>query len=348
MAHLFLCTKVILAPSFSGDIPKQPTNSTMSDEEANNDIPRFVEPDYNLDLTAPAVKEADPDSYCTRLRSEWRYPWFSIQEGDKVLDIPASFGLTSWTVRLFKFAMMILFNATTAYKWYLKRDHPAFFLAFLTNWGLLFSCLFTIMSFINSMAPPAQPKRPSDSVSTWIKVTWLLFAVASEFTLIVTLLYWSLDYEPGAPNNDLGFVNIFTHAGVLLVWPLGLLVDCIPVRLKHMMVSAFLAACYVLWLVIHQLATDIGNPNNPETDDDLLYEAVDFKEKTAFSTILVLLVIFVITPLMHLLLWSLSLLSCPCNCSGYNRRYISETKDKSTTAGTAAESTANVNIYEDP
>lgn len=309
-------------------------------------IPKLVEPDYDLDTEAPAMEEAEPDPCCKRCGSECSYPgWFSIQEGQKTLDIPASFGPASWQARLIKFCLMVWFNATLIYKWYDNRQYPAFFLAYLTNWSLIFSSLWLIVSFINSMFPPSQPKLPSDSISLWTKFSWLLFTVACPFTLITVLLYWTLDYQPGL--SSLGYVNVFTHAGVLLIWPEGLLVDRIPIRWKHLPLPMFLAACYVSWMVIHQLATNIGVPNKFDyVDDDLLYPAVDFEEHTAFSSILATLVVFVATPLMHLLLWSLSLYSFPCNYSGQNRRYLSEYPKDSTESPEESATMTNVNIYE--
>lgn len=310
-------------------------------------VPKFVEPDYGVDASTPTIKEAEPDSCCARCGSECRYPgWFSIQEGERILDIPASFGPTSLQARLVKFVFMVWFNASVIYKWWTKRDHPAFFLAWLTNWSLIFSCIYLIMSFLNSILPPAQPKTQYESVSLWTKITWLLFEVASHFVMITVLLYWSLQYEPGVSGMD--YVNIFTHAITLLVWFEGLYINRIPVRWKHLPVPMLLAALYVIWLAIHQLATDIGNPpqsdNDPETDDDLMYPSVNFTETPLFSSILVVLVVFAAVPLIHWLLWTLSLYSFPCNCSGYNRRYISEVS----TVGSGKENANNnVNMYED-
>jgi hypothetical protein len=321
-------------------------SSYQSDDSA---LPKFVEPDYNLDAATPTLKEAEPDSCCTRCGSECGYPgWFSIQEGQRTIDIPASFGPTSLKARLIKFVMMIWFIASLAYKWSLpvNRENPAFFLAFLTHWSLIFASLWLVVSFINSLVPPSQPKRPSDPISLWTKFSWLLFTVACHFTLIVAVLYWSLDYKPGKP---LDYANIFSHAIVILIWPEGLILDRIPIRWKHLPLPMFLSAAYITWLVIHQMVTDIGvpsrNDNDPDTNDDLLYPAIDFKEKTAFSSILCTLVVFVVTPLFHLLLWSLSLYSFPCSCSGNNRRYVHEMGSGSGDV-TGGSSNENVNVYE--
>lgn len=325
--------------------------SSHYDHSQDQSVPVFVETDYNIDSTTgtPQSKDFPPDTCGIRCKSEWRYPWFSVQEGAKTIDVPASFGPSSLSARLIKFGMMVWFLATLIYKWWTKRSNPAFFLAWLTNWAMIFATLWLIVTFGNSMVPPAQPRRPSDPVSLRVKVSWILFTLAAHCTLIVLLLYWGLDYEPGVSTMD--YINVFTHVAVVLIWPVGLAVDRYPIRWKHLAVPMLFSSCYVAWLAIHQMLTDIGVPdrsdNDPETNDDLLYTAVDFEETPAFSSILVVCVVFVITPLMHLLLWGLSLWSCPCSCSGKSRRYVLEyASDRKGNGGSAPMS--NFNIYEDP
>lgn len=303
-----------------------------------------------FDENAHVPIETEPDGCGLRCTSEWSYPgWFGIEEGGKTIDVPASFGPASLSARLIKLVMAIWFNASLIYKWWTKREHPAFFLSWLTNWAMILASIWLIVSFFNSIFPPTQPKLASDSVSLRVKISWILFTVACHFTLIVVILYWSLDYEPGVSSNN--YVNLFTHVATVFVWPVGLIVDRYPIRWKHLVVPMFLSACYVAWLAIHQELTDIGNPtrsdNDPDTNDDLLYTAVDFEETPLFSSILVVCVVFVVVPLIHLLLWSCSLLSCPCDYSGRNRRYVKEFGVTSTSGENGGPLT-NVNIYENP
>jgi len=102
-------------------------------------------------------------------------------------------------------------------------------------------------------------------------------------------------------------------------------------------VPVLLATCYIAWLVLHQMVTDIGVPNrsdnDPSTNDDLIYPAVGFEDKKAFSSVLVVAVVFLFVPLIHWLLWSLSLYSlCPFSCRGNNRRYLPATTGEVTLA----------------
>jgi len=328
----------------------KPSTTEMSSFQSNDSaLPEFVEPDYNLDAATPTLKEAEPDPCCTRCGSECMYPgWFSIQEGQRTIDIPASFGPTSLTARLIKFVLMVWFIASLAYKWSLPRyqEYPAFFLSYLTHWGLILSSLWLVVSFINSLVPPSQPTRPSDPISLWTKFSWLLFTVAAHFTLIVVAMYWILDYR----GQTLDYTNLFSHIFVILIWPEGLILNRIPIRWKHLPLPMFMGAALCIWLVIHQMVTGIGvpvqNDNDPDTNDDLLYPAVDFKEKTVSSSILCTMAVFVIIPLLHLLLWSLSLYSFPCNCSGYNRRYVQEMGSGSSGDVPGGSNNVNVNVHE--
>jgi len=214
------------------------------------------------------------------------------------------------------------------------------------------------MSFVNStILPPSQPTAQTDIkngtlitvvTSLWLKITWLLFEVAAHFVMMTILLYWTLQYQPPNPDdpNDnpskMDYINVFTHAGTIFVWIEGLWVNRIPVKWIHMLAPQFLAALYVCWLAIHQMCTNIGNPqqfdNVEETNDDLMYPSVNFTETPAYSSILVCLVVLVMVPLIHWLLWILSLwnfcgggnvtsMGLFCNCSGYNRRYVIDDDD---------------------
>ena len=144
--------------------------------------------------------------------------------------------------------------------------------------------------------------------------------------------------------------RIFIHGAVVLVWPEGLIVNRIPIRWKHLPVPMLMGACFSAWLAIHQLATDIGEPtksdNDPDTNDDLLYPAIDFENETVSSVVLCLLLVFVLTPLVHWLLWSLSLFGTPCDFSGRNRRYVSGGEPDSTSG--LEEAKTNDSVSQEP
>ena len=300
----------------------------------------------NADEAEPMESPAPPcGPRCCR---EWSAAtgWFDVQDGPhQTIDVAASFGPTSLSARLLKFGYMGWMISTLVGKWWLLRDEPWFFLAYLTHWSLIIVVLWSILSFVNSLVPLPQPtttsssENESSSVSFRTKVSWILYPIAAELACIVTLLFWTVefDYDAGVAPT---YWTFMTHGGSFVAtWIEGLAIDRIPMRWKHVLPVMLTGAIYIGWTIVHQLATDIGNPRkqdeDPETNDDLIYGVLDYKESTASSIGLVLVVIFVAIPLIHWTLWLLSLYQFPCGgCRGANRRYLSTTDQKRRTSAT--------------
>jgi hypothetical protein len=81
---------------------------------------------------------------------------------------------------------------------------------------------------------------------------------------------------------------------------------------------------YILWTVLHSgLVFGIGNPDcedeDPETNDDLIYSALDWEEEPRKTTVTALLIVFGLSPISHIFLW---VLSC-CR-----RRYVQDDVDQ--------------------
>jgi len=76
---------------------------SQTEEHTDGAVPKFVEGDYGMETPQEVDDDGPPPACGTRFCSEWRYVgWFGIQEGSKTLDIPASFGPTSWLARAYK------------------------------------------------------------------------------------------------------------------------------------------------------------------------------------------------------------------------------------------------------
>jgi hypothetical protein len=85
---------------------------------------------------------------------------------------------------------------------------------------------------------------------------------------------------------------------------------------------------YPVWTVLHSVL-DVGNPNesdnDPETNDDILYPSIDWKDDLVGTLVLILVVALAVGPLVQLLLFALSLYSPCCRIS---RRYLDDDDDK--------------------
>jgi len=262
--------------------------------------------------------------------------WFDLNdEPGRILDVRASFGPSTIASRCFKVVYTGWMISALVQNWIKKRETAAFFLAYLTYWTAILVSLWGLLSTYNSFVPLPQPLHAATSSSTTTtgvvsvrtKISWLFFSLVAGLTAVVTLLFWTVEYDysiGGVPD----YLVIMVHGvSFVLTWMEGLLINRIPVRWKHVLPTMILGSLYITWTVIHQLATDIGNPNksdnDPDTNDDLIYGVLDYKDNTLFAVILDVGVVFVVVPLIHWILWLLSLYSFPCGgCRGTNRRYL--------------------------
>jgi len=153
----------------------------------------------------------------------------------------------------------------------------------------------------------------NDIVSIRTSITWAFFTLAAVSQMVVTCMYWLLVYDGEASNE-----SILKHGVVfVLVWLDGLVVNKIPVRLRHWFEICFpVLLAYAIWTVLQSpLVFEVGNPYY---DDDQIYGVLDWSSSPGFSVILVSGIIFGFSPIAHLILWGLSLLG---------RRYVSTTDD---------------------
>ena len=145
--------------------------------------------------------------------------------------------------------------------------------------------------------------------------------------ILVVLLYWTLDYEPGQTIN---FSTISLHAGTcLLVLIDGNVLATIPIRLKHIVLVESMAILLVIWTLINDL-TGIGDgvwpgeDQNQNNADDALYSVLDWSDNPTKAAIISVIVIFVVIPVVFLLCWMLSVWSCCLKCDGSRRQIYRE------------------------
>lgn len=258
-----------------------------------------------------AVTEGSSSGCCGRFRAEWSLSFFDSKDvNGKALDLATSFSQTnpSWFVLAGKVSLWTIAFADLVKSW--SDSIPSFYLAYLSHWGLLLSVIYLTLSLTMSLVKPLQHYR------FVVNTTWQLFSLSAVFEIIITALFWILDYDPD--RHDIKFTTLTTH-GVCLVCVLldGHLLNRTPVRLKQGIVTTALAATYVIWTVIHTYA--IGdNPTN--ADSDLIYDVIDWKDSFGSSLILCIIIICAVTPLLHVLIWSISL---------FGRRYVEQEQEES-------------------
>jgi hypothetical protein len=251
--------------------------------------------------------------FVTDLSGTWaRSSSFRAEDGEREIDVPATFSPRNyWTL------LKPIHLGVTFYTIYLGfgSDPRAFYFAYLTNWALVFSALYMILSILNSVFPILQPPPGQTVISRRGKITWMMFEIAANLGVLVTVNYWLLVFD-----GDLTVQGVLGHGVVaFLVLVDGLGVNTIPIRLRHYLEFVLpVASLYLLWSYL-QSALNIGNPDNQdedaETNDDLIYDALDWKGNPGETAVLGVLILFVLSPVAHFLLWTIS---------SYRRRYVEE------------------------
>eukprot|EP00567_Pseudictyota_dubia_P014040 CAMPEP_0197433350 /NCGR_PEP_ID=MMETSP1175-20131217/1253_1 /TAXON_ID=1003142 /ORGANISM="Triceratium dubium, Strain CCMP147" /LENGTH=314 /DNA_ID=CAMNT_0042961701 /DNA_START=193 /DNA_END=1137 /DNA_ORIENTATION=+ len=275
----------------------------------------------------PLVAFPSRTNCCARLFHEARRPLFSCDEGaDTALNVEASFApqpiVKSFILRLIFFLYLISVMIQDILQ--TPKHNRFIYMGYLTRWSQVISIAYALCATIATMwrACLAQPNA-GESPRFWVRLTWALYAIAAPLSVIVVLLFWTLDYTP---DDDVTYRMVANH-GLTCAFVLfdGNVVAMIPLRLKQIIFTELVAVAYVIWSVIHAF-TGIGDGSwpeeDPEEEDFALYDVLDWRENPGKATIVSLVVIIVVVPLIYLLCWSLSMWSKWCTFDGSRRRVV--------------------------
>lgn len=243
----------------------------------------------------------------------------------KIIDVAASFSPPSsqngpgstWT----KLAIVFWKLVVIASEWYAFTVEfflpwSAFAFAYLTNWGLMFSMVYSLFSLANTLFPIENREEDKQtSVNEGIvplraRLTWAFFDLAAWLELVLTVVYWVLIYE--GTREELSAYNVLAHGIVMaLIWIDGLVVNRIPVRMRHWLeIGVPFLVLYTTWTVLQGVV--LGIPN-PDYDYHSIYPILDWAESPLFSSGLVAGLILVWSPFVYVLMLGASLLG---------RRYV--------------------------
>jgi len=233
---------------------------------------------------------------------------FGIDESPKgTLDMDASFnigkGLLS-VAGIIKFITLAIAVASEIYS-FTATSIPEFYPAYLTPWGVFFGILHLAGSFVLTVFySKGTNNTNTNNTSVLVKITWLLYSVAGVIGCCITVLFWVAVFNPDKDNDMLD--KIMMHGGVVsLIILQGILLDRVPMRLKHIVFSDGVALLFTVWLIL-QNTMKVGNPHDDD-DDDAIYDTMKWRTETTSAIIQAVLVVFVAVPLFQVLLWAASL-----------------------------------------
>jgi hypothetical protein len=216
------------------------------------------------------------------------------------------------------------------------------YLRYLEHWGLLLSTLYMLLSMMNSLMGAKQPWN-AVVVEGRARWSWMLFIMASHLECIMTIVYWTLMYEPGVTR--ITFLIVMKYGGVAIqVFLDGLYMNRIPLRwMFYWGLLWFVDMIYILYSVLYTFylsqdatytttTTPAGTatPGQPspqvlqETTTEPLYPFLDWKGDWQYALIVSVIFVCALSPAVHLFLWLSSLYRWPfCLCCRQEyRRYF--------------------------
>jgi hypothetical protein len=145
-------------------------------------------------------------------------------------------------------------------------------------------------------------------------------------SFFVYSLWWGTVFDYG--ETSLNYKNLGPHLVTMIIAYIdGFWLNRIPIRFNHWIGTGLpYSIAYSTWTYLHSEVFDIGNPttsdSDPTTNDDVLYEVVDWKGDLLETAITIGVIIVFVGPLVQLLLVWLSLYHIPCICGKDRRRYL--------------------------
>lgn len=297
--------------------------------------------DDNSDVDHPSQEGVEmtledgqqPPSCCSRFLGDWKLPFFDLSETDgSIIDVTGSFApLPFWRTLLVKAVIFGLAISVLVLDM-LESEPVRYYFMFLSSWSLLVANLYLMTSLMNTVCgvPDQRPydKRPS----FFIRLAWGLYPTAITTELASTVFFWAVVYSSGYPMDWITVMkNVVIPALILFE---GHAVNCVPVRMKHLVFPMVFAILFVIWSVIHSYA-NIGNPysnvEDPEqTDNDATRPSLNWKDQPTESFGISAILVFGVTPFLFLNIWLLSVWSFPFHFDGTNRPhyYFKETEKK--------------------
>ncbi|CAB9518004.1 expressed unknown protein [Seminavis robusta] len=280
---------------------------------------------------------------CGRVTSELRHRAFDATEvNGPTLHGPATFAPAGRWTMLGK-TIITVWSASSLVDGILAAEPKLFYLAYLTHWSLMVTILYMTLSWMLTFRATVLAKAEeatATDVTMLHKIVWCLFTVAAPAEIVVAIGYWGLEWDGSAAGFY--YRNFMVHGVVLGLLLLdGLLLNKIPLRIRHIGLILGYLFLYLIWTFIHAYL-GIGNPQTPE-DDDTIYTALQWRQDPLSTAVVAGQFLLLLAPIAFCTVYGLSLYSFPCGCNGQSRRYLSNTntsnntdKDASTTKSSAS------------
>ena len=241
---------------------------------------------------------------CTTLKDEFKGAYFDLveQQGSedgsdaRALDVASTFSPKPHALYIVAKLIIVAWIISVMVMRIMMFAFPSFWLAFLTHWTLVLTVAYSLMSFVASVVLACRPPQTA-TLTIWLKVMWALYAAMLPANVLVTILYWALEFD-GTTN----YPGVMVHGGTMVLIMIdGCILSRIPIRIKQFWFYELFCFLYIVWTIIHSFT--LGNPFREARgeDDNSIYGALGWKNNTTTAIITSVLVLFVGNPIIFLL-----------------------------------------------
>lgn len=143
--------------------------------------------------------------------------------------------------------------------------------------------------------------------SWYFKVTWLLYAIAANNSILITVVFWTLLYN----GYGVGELDIAFHLLNSVFMLVETFLSSIPVQLLHVVYAMLYASAYCLFTVLYWFLGGTG-----EFGERYIYPILDYS-KPGEAVVMIVLYGFVGLPVTQLIHFGLFKLRCYLRSSPY-------------------------------
>lgn len=313
----------------------EPTPVSSNEEEKKDNDDTVTVPTTTSDII-DIISTFSPNSVPNSISEKW-YKTL-------VIFLRITFAYLSFEALLEGILFQSIKNSRYIYMGYLSNLTTAFTLLFYQ----LPVMIFSLNPNMTSTSTKTSTEEVEDADVTVVeqpsfltKLTWASYSVATVSQLIVNIVYWGLLYTPG---TKLSYSDLTVHgiACICLLFD-GSLISPIPVRLKHSAFVYLYSISYIIWIIIHTfLGIGTYKDENGEDNNAVLYDIVDFKNDPKGATIMTLSILLVLSPLLFLSVYIISIWNPKkCSMDGSRRKKITITIR---TSSNTAEESLDMNV----
>lgn len=151
------------------------------------------------------------------------------------------------------------------------------------------------------------------------KIQWVLFVVGTEFAVAITILYWTLFYDPHSKHNFFSLDSLHVHllngiAAVVNFWLAG-----VPVRLYHALYSVLFAVSYVVFTGVYYAAGGTDPMGN-----SFIYPFLNYESNSSLAVGLGVVCALLLMTAIHLVFFLLFVVRSWITCY-VQRKFYSKT-----------------------